>query len=94
MRAIVLQITDLAKLLPPLSREGRIGVDVRVVAGAMSVGKHVRLECATSSEEIEVVAIEMLSDLREPGVVRVHCTTPRSMDSPLGRVNGWTIVEA
>jgi len=43
--------------------------------------------------EVEIVGIEMLSNPDDPHVVRVHCSRPKILALPAGKVEGWNITE-
>ena len=91
--AAVVEVADLGKLFPASVLRGRIGFDVRVEQGSLSPGKKVRLRGAGLEEDLEIVGIEMLSDPRDPTVVRVHCSNSKGSTIPIGKVQGWTIAE-
>ena len=91
--ATVVEVTDLGVLFPASVLRGRIGLDVRVDQGSLSIGKKVRLCGLGSEEEVEIVGIEMRSDPHDPSVVRIHCTKPTVLAIPNGRVEEWIIVE-
>jgi len=64
--AAVVEVTDLGWLFPASPLKGRIGLDVRVEQGSVSIGKWVRLSGPNSEEEVEIVGIEMLFNLNDP----------------------------
>jgi len=91
--AKVVLVTDLGGLFPASALKGRIGLDVRVERGSLFTGKRVRLSGPGSEEELEIVGIEMLSNPDDPHVVRVHCSRPKVLALPTGKVEGWNIAE-
>jgi translation elongation factor EF-G len=92
--AIVFRCVDLANVLPGSSPRGRLGFDVRVTTGTLSVGQRVKVLGSGSQEEIEIIGIEVLGDRHDPHVVRVHCTKPQAVVVRTGSIEGWTMVEA
>ena len=91
--AKVVEIINLGELFPVSVLKGRIGLSVRVEQGALSTGHTVRLTGPDSEEEVEIVGIEMLGDPHDPSVVRIHCSKPKVLSIPIGRVVGWNIVD-
>lgn len=93
MLATVIEISNLAEILPPSVMKGRIGLDIRIEQGSLSVGKRVKLHGLGSEEELEIVGIEMAADLHDPGLIRIHCSKPTGFPLPTGDVDGWMIEE-
>ena len=61
--------------------------------GSLSTGKTVRLSGPEFGQEVEIVGVEMLSDPRDPSLVRIVCSKPTTLTPPSGPVEGWSIVE-
>lgn len=91
--ATVVDVTNLDELFPASVLKGRIGLDVRVEQGSLSTGKKVHLSGSGTQEEVEILGIEMVSEAHDPTVVRVHCSKPKVLAIPAGKVEGWTIAE-
>jgi hypothetical protein len=92
--ATVIEVTDLGGLFPASVLKGQIGLDVRVEQGSLSTGKRVRLHGAGWEEELEITGIEMLRNPRDPNVVRILCSEPKTMALPAGQGGGWLITES
>ncbi len=88
----VLRSINLDALLPECSHQGRLGLDVRVVHGKLSIGQQLILRGPTSEEKISIIGIDTLVDPDNPRVVRIHCTKPTAFAAPEGNLQGWTIV--
>jgi hypothetical protein len=93
LAATVIEVTDLGELYPASVLNGRIGLDIRIEQGSLSTGKRVWLRCLGSTEEVEIVGIEMISNPHDPNVVRILCSKPKTLALPTGRVEGWSIAE-
>lgn len=94
LAATVIEFTDVNKLYPASVLQGKIGLDVRVERGSLSIGKRVRLHGPGLEEEVEIVGIEMLSNPHDPEVVRILCPKPKKLMLPTGKVEGWTLAES
>ncbi len=88
----VLRSINLDALLPEWSDHGRLGLDVRVLNGTLSIGQRVILRGPSSEEKVTIIGIETLVDPNNPRVVRIHCTKPAALTAPPGNLEGWTIV--
>ncbi len=91
--ATVVEVTNLGELFPASVLTGQIGLDVRIERGSLTTGKSVRLQGLGWEEEVEIVGIEMLSNPRDPNVVRILCSKPKRLALPTGKSEGWIILE-
>ncbi len=91
--ATVVEVTNLGELFPASIFKGRVGLDVRVEQGSLTIGKKVRLSGPSSEEEVEILGIEMLSNPHDPNMVRILCFKPKVLRLPTGKVEGWNIAE-
>jgi hypothetical protein len=93
LMARVVEVVDLGALFPASVLKGRIGLDICIAHGSLSIGKHVWLSGPGCAGELEIIGIEMLSNPDDPNVVRVLCSKPKAMALPTGKLDGWTIAE-
>lgn len=92
--ATVIEVTDLCELYPSIAGfKGRIGLDVRVEHGSLSIGKKVRLRGPGSEEEVEIAGIEMLYNSNDPDTVRILCLKPKTSALPTGKVKSWALTD-
>ena len=91
--ATVIEVSNLGELFPASIFKGRIGLDIRIEQGSLSIGKRVRLSDPDMEEEVEIVGIEMLTNPQDPNVVRILCSKPKVLAIPTGKVEGWSIAE-
>lgn len=91
--AAVVEITDLGEVYPASVLKGQVGLDVRIERGALAAGKRVRLHGPGSQETVEIAGIEMHSKPRDPNIIRILCTKPKTLLLPTGQVEGWSITE-
>jgi hypothetical protein len=94
LMATVLDVVDLGGLYPAIACfQNRVGLDIRIEQGSLTIGKKVRLSSPAADDEVEVIGIEMLSNLQDPNVARVICSRPKALAIPVGKVEGWHIAE-
>jgi hypothetical protein len=91
--ATVVEVVNFADLYPASALNGQIGLDVRVEKGSLTIGKAVMLSGPDSGEEVRITGIEMLSNLHDPNVVRIHCSKPKVLSIPIGKTERWIISE-
>ena len=89
----VLAIADLDKQFSASAFKGRIGLDIRIIEGSLSIGKRVHLIGPSSKEKVEIVGIEMSSNLHDPSVIGILCSKPQIVALPTGSVEGWSLEE-